>query len=68
MVPLLVNIISLRDIPTVIISGVLKIRELISIIIEKANIDSATLIKQTLYYPLNILKIVRYNLIGFGKP
>ena len=66
-VPLLISITGLRDIPTVIISGVLKIRELVSITTEKANIDPATLVKQTLYYPLNMSKIVRYDLIGSGK-
>ena len=45
MVPLLINITGLRDIPTVIISGVLKIRELVSITTEKANIDPAILVK-----------------------
>ena len=45
MVPLLVNIIGLRDTPAVIISGMLKIRELVFITTEKANIDPATLVK-----------------------
>ena len=45
MVPLLINITGLRDIPTVIISGVLKIRELVSITTEKANIDPVILVK-----------------------
>ena len=44
-IPLLINITSLRDIPAVIINGVLKIRELISITTEKSNIDPAILVK-----------------------
>ena len=44
-VPLLVSITSLRDIPAVIISGALEMRELVPITTEKANIDPATLIK-----------------------
>ena len=67
MVPLLISTTSLRDIPIVIISGVLEIRELVFITIEKANINPIILVKQTLYYPLNILKIIRYDLVGFGK-
>ena len=65
---LLISITGLRDTPAVIISGALEMRELVSITIEKANIDLAILVKQILYYPLNILKIVRYNLMGSGKP
>ena len=44
-IPLFISITSLRDTPAVIISNALEIRELVFIIIKKANINLVILVK-----------------------